>query len=54
MSEGARNHILQAMGDAAIGLLPDGSAYRRKTISRKAYTVDAVTFTDCRHVKAKE
>jgi putative phage-type endonuclease len=52
-SEAAKNHILEAMGAAAIGRLPDGSAYRRKVIEKKAYTVDATTYVDCRHVKAK-
>lgn len=54
VSQAARNHILEAIGAASIGLLPDGSAYRRKVIDRKAYTVEAATYVDCRHVKAKD
>ena len=54
VSEAARNHILEAIGRASVGLLPDGSAYRRKVIERKAYTVEAATYVDCRHVKAKD
>jgi putative phage-type endonuclease len=54
VSRAARNHILEAIGPASIGLLPDGSAYRRKIIERKAYTVEAATYVDCRHVKAKD
>lgn len=54
VSRAARNHILEAIGPASVGLLPDGSAYRRKVIERKAYTVEAATYVDCRHVKAKD
>lgn len=54
ISTGARNHILEAMGSASIGMLPDGSAYRRKVVERKAYAVEAATYVDCRHVKAKD
>jgi putative phage-type endonuclease len=54
VSKAARNHILEAIGPAAIGLLPDGSAYRRKVIERRAYTVEPSSYVDCRHVKAKD
>lgn len=54
VSQVARNHILEAMGSASIGMLPDGSAYRRKVVDRKAYAVEAATYVDCRHVKAKD
>lgn len=54
VSEGAKNHIVAALGNAALGRLPDGSAYRRKAVTRKAYSVEAMTYIDCRHVKAKE
>lgn len=53
-SEAAKNHILWKMGDATIGRLADGSAYRRKVIEKKAFTVEATRYVDCRHVKAKE
>ncbi|MEX3635991.1 YqaJ viral recombinase family protein [Paraburkholderia sp. BR14320] len=52
-SEAAKNHILWTMGEAAIGRLADGSAYRRKLIEKKAYTVEAHQYIDCRHVRAK-
>lgn len=54
VSQVARNHILEAMGSASIGMLSDGSAYRRKVVDRKAYAVEAATYVDCRHVKAKD
>jgi putative phage-type endonuclease len=55
VSEGAKNHLLIAMGEAAIARLPDGSAYRRKLITRKAYSVEEASYMDMRHVKgAKE
>ena len=54
VADAAKNHILAAMGQAAIGRLPDASFYRRRSITRKAYTVEACTYTECRHVKAKE
>ncbi|MHB9836817.1 YqaJ viral recombinase family nuclease [Paraburkholderia terrae] len=54
VADAARNHILAAMGNATFGRLADGSGYRRKTITRKAYEVEAATYVDCRHVKAKD
>ncbi|CAK1344382.1 phage-type endonuclease [Burkholderia pseudomallei] len=54
VSQVARNHILEAIGSASVGRLPDGSAYRRKVVERKAYAVEAATYVDCRHVKAKD
>ncbi|MBF3951884.1 YqaJ viral recombinase family protein [Burkholderia pseudomallei] len=54
VSQVARNHLLEAMGSASVGMLPDGSAYRRKVVERKAYAVEAATYVDCRHVKAKD
>lgn len=54
VSKVAKAHLMRAMGNAAIGRLPDGSAYRRKAITRKAYAVESVTYIDFRHQKAKE
>lgn len=54
VATGAKNHLLELMGNAAVGKLPDGSQFTRKTISRGSYTVDAVTYIDFRHKKAKE
>lgn len=41
----AENHIKEAMGDAEIGFLSDGSQFTWKTHPRKAYTrhVEATT-----------
>ncbi|WP_336597196.1 hypothetical protein [Paraburkholderia bengalensis] len=54
VSDGAKAHLLRAMGDAAIARLPDGSTYKRKEVTRKAYTVESSTYIDFRHTKAKE
>ncbi|UIY60042.1 YqaJ viral recombinase family nuclease [Burkholderia cepacia] len=54
VSDGAKAHLLRAMGAAAVGHLPDGSTYRRKEVTRKAYAVEAATYIDFRHQKAKE
>jgi putative phage-type endonuclease len=54
ISEGARAHILHAMGDAAVGVLPSGAgAYRRKLIERAGYPVEPCSYMDCRYIKAK-
>lgn len=39
--EFARNHIARLMGEAAVGTLPDGSTWNRKSVPRKEYTVSA-------------
>lgn len=49
VAEGAEAHLKEAMGYAAIGFLPDGSSYQRKDVHRKAYSVDATTYTTLRH-----
>ena len=43
-----RNELIAAMGDAEIGLLPDGSKTKRQTINRKAYLVEATSYVDFR------
>lgn len=53
-TESARNHLKRLMGSAAVGRLPDGSCWTRKQVSRKPYSVDAVTYIDFRHTKPKE
>lgn len=50
----ARNHIKRLMGSAAVGRLPDGSAYTRKEVKRSGYSVEPVTYIDFRFKKAKE
>ena len=48
---GAKNHILHLMGNAAIAKLPDGTAYARKIIKKKSFSVDATEYVDFRHTK---
>jgi putative phage-type endonuclease len=48
VSDGARAHILHTMGDAAVGRLQNGGAYKRKIVHRPAYEVadcDYITLT---------
>jgi putative phage-type endonuclease len=52
--DAASAHILEAMGNAAIGMLPSGGHYRRKEIVRKGYTVEEMKYIDCRFIKPKE
>jgi putative phage-type endonuclease len=54
VSDGARAHILDAMGNAAIGRFDDGSIYTRKTVQRKGYSVEPMEYIDCRFKKAKD
>ncbi len=46
---GLKANILLAMGSAAIGKLPDGTAYTRKVTQRKAHEVAASSFIDLRY-----
>ena len=54
IADGAKNHLLHLMGNAAIGRLPDGSQFTRKEVTRAEYTVNAVSYVDFRFKKAKE
>ncbi|MGF6790201.1 YqaJ viral recombinase family protein [Paraburkholderia sp. 35.1] len=54
VSDGARAHILHAMGEAAIGRLPNGGAYKRKNVHRPSYSVDACDYTTLTYSKPKE
>jgi putative phage-type endonuclease len=54
VSDAAKNHLLEALGNAAIGRLSDGSAYRRKLVTRRAYSVEDVTYVDMRHIKGTQ
>lgn len=47
----ARARLMHMMGEASIGLLPNGGAYRRKIIDRKGYSVDPVKYVDFRFSK---
>ncbi|WP_423197889.1 Putative phage-type endonuclease [Cupriavidus sp. H19C3] len=54
--EGAKVHLLAEMGNAAAIAFPDGKAFIRKVIKKKAYTVDfaATQYVDFRLAKLKE
>lgn len=43
--------ITDLMGEAYVGLLPDGGAYRRKVVERKAYSVEGRSYIDMRYAK---
>lgn len=47
--DGCKNRIAMLMGEAAIGLLPDNSAYTRKKQKRKAFEVAETSFIATRH-----
>lgn len=46
-----KNEIRLAMGDAAIGVFPDGSGYSCKVTKKEAYTVDATEYRTLRRIK---
>jgi putative phage-type endonuclease len=48
---GCKNRLSMLMGEASVGLLPDGSAITRKEVTRKEYTVAESTYIDTRRVK---
>lgn len=41
-------HLIARMGEAVEGVLPDGRAITRKMVERKAYSVEACSYADCR------
>lgn len=47
--DGCKNRIAMLMGEAAIGILPDSTAYTRKEQTRKAFEVKENTFVVTRH-----
>ena len=47
----AKAHILYMMGDASIGVLPDGTGFTRKLVRRKGYKVQAKEYIDLRFSK---
>jgi len=47
----AKAHLMREMGDALVGLLPDGDGYRRKTTKVKGYEVEPSSYVDFRYVK---
>jgi putative phage-type endonuclease len=54
VADGCDAHLLEALGQHAIGELPDGSgSYRRKEVTRKAYEVAETRYMDFRFIKPK-
>ncbi|CAG9265713.1 Phage-related protein predicted endonuclease-like protein [Burkholderia diffusa] len=53
-ADAARARLLHLMGDASIGLLPNGGAYRRKIVERKGYEVEASRYIDFRFSRKGE
>ena len=45
VAAGARNHLLELIGDAALALLPDGTGYKRTATKVKACTIDRAGYT---------
>jgi putative phage-type endonuclease len=55
VSDGAKAHILDAMGSAAIARLPNGAGeYTRKQVDRRPYAVEAASYIDVRYRKSKD
>ncbi len=50
---GAKARILETIGAAGALLLPDGTSYNRKVISKKEYTVAATSYVELRKGKPK-
>jgi putative phage-type endonuclease len=49
VEEGCKARISMLIGEASIGMLPDGSAYTRKLVERKEFTVSASSSMQMRH-----
>jgi putative phage-type endonuclease len=49
----ASSKLRQAIGDAAMGVLPDGRSFSCKTVSRAGYTVEPTSYRELRAVKGK-
>lgn len=58
IADGAKAHLLHAMGEAAVLQFPqDGTEFRRKSVERAGYTVEPSSYVDARFFtpkKAKE
>ncbi|MEX3690643.1 YqaJ viral recombinase family protein [Paraburkholderia sp. BR14263] len=52
-SKAAKARILHLMGEASVGLLPNGGGYTRKIVERKAYEVEASKYLDFRFSSRK-
>jgi len=51
VADGAKAHLLHLIGDSALGLLPDGTAYTQKKVKRSGFQVEASSYIDLRHTK---
>ena len=51
VADGATNHLLNAMGDSSIGILPDGSGYTRKMVKKRGFIVPSSEYIDFRYRK---
>lgn len=49
----ARRHLLRALGEAAVGVLPGIGEYTRKRVERKGYEVSATSYIDFRFKKQR-
>ena len=49
-ADAIKAEIVHELGDAWVGLLPDGSAYRRNKVKRAGYMVEPTEYFDVRHV----
>ncbi|UAW63464.1 YqaJ viral recombinase family protein [Mycoavidus sp. HKI] len=54
VAEGAKNHLLAFMGEAAVLKLDSNKVFRRKSIQKKPYTVEATSYIDARFGTTKE
>lgn len=54
VADGAKAHLMDVMGQAAVMKFADGKAFRRKLIQSKPYTVEARSYMDFRLVNVKE
>ena len=48
---GAKTHLRTLIGNNAVGLLPDGTAYTRKVVKKKGFTVEPTEYVDFRFTK---
>ena len=51
-ADGCKARILETIGTAGALLLPDGSSYTRKIVSKKSYTVEAQQYCELRRKSA--
>lgn len=53
LEESLKNHILHLMGDAAVGVLPDGRKWVRKQMKRAGYVVAPQSYIYCKLTKPR-